>query len=201
MKSMTTAAKAWIAAGVVAMLAGAGAPAVAQVRTYEGDIVAVDAGARTFAVKGSEPGTVPRMVFTVAKGQILIKGEERVLGELSLGDHVVVLYVPAGAGATIERVDRLRTMARESEWSGVVSHVDAKAQTFTVTPADRDRGMPAAMTFHLSPQSRLYLGTLEYQGGEDVLATRIHPGDSVVVAYETVGATVYAKLVAVKKGA
>ena len=164
------------------LLLGAGASARAQERTYEGDVVAVDGKANTFTVKASKPGQQPlEMAFHVSpRSELLIGGQRVVFAELVKGDHVTVTYESTGDTHTVRHADRHRTVGTEMSFTGDVTTVDLKAQTFTVKSTSG--GTTSEMQFHFRPGTRLYLG-----GDQGALLAQLRPGEKVTVTYETTG--------------
>lgn len=186
MFAQTQTRRSWLVGIAAAILLSAGSLALAQQSTYEGDIVAVDTTAHTFTVKSSKPGEVAEMAFHVGVGsQIAIGGEPRLLGELVKGDHVVVTYGTASGKHTVHRAERVKTASKELTFTGSVIAVDEQARTFTVK--NTTAGKVAEMRFHVSPSARLYIG------GEEVLLQQLRKGETVTVAYESIGSAHHVK--------
>jgi hypothetical protein len=182
MWSMATGKAQRCAAIFAAVMLGVSASALAQQKTYEGEIIALDRKADTFTVKGSESGEVMEMAFHVAPTSVfIIDGEPLVFGEVLKGDHVVVTYGSSGAIHTASRVARVRAGSRETTFSGNVIGVDSTNGTFTVR--NTTDGKAREMEFHVSPSARLYIS------GDEVLLSQLRKGDAVTVAYDSADMT------------
>ena len=112
-----TAMRRWGGATAVAcaLVLGVSQTARAEVRTYEGDVIAVDVPGRSFTVRGTSKGEVLEMQFRIGTpNDVIIYGETAVLAELAKGDHLVVSYDSAGAPGTVQRAARPATSPDES---------------------------------------------------------------------------------------
>ena len=168
-----------VAAFCTSILLGASGVALAQVETYEGDVVAVDTSAMTYTVKGTRPGEQVEMAFAFnPASRLMIDGEPRLLGEIVKGDHVVVRYDTIARPLTVLTVDRIHTRSRESTFVGRVIAVNPAAHTFVVEKTAS--GEPREMAFHVSVGAQLFVG------GERVLFEHLKKDDAVTVAYESI---------------
>lgn len=85
----------WIGATAIgcALVLGVSQTARAEVRTYEGDVIAVDLPGHSFTVRGTSKRDVLERQFRIGvPNDVVIDGETAVLAELAKGDHVVVSY-------------------------------------------------------------------------------------------------------------
>jgi hypothetical protein len=183
-----------VAMVVTAALLGAGGTAWARERTYEGDVVAVDGKANTFTVKATKPGEQAEMAFHFnPHGSVYLDGGRVFFAEIERGDHVSVAYETAGTADTVRRIHGVKGHVQEMTFTGKVSAVDPKGQSFTVTRTKK--GETSDMQFHVDPATRLYVG-----GEEAVLVAQLHKGDTVTVNYETVSPSIHT-VKHLKKGA
>lgn len=155
--------------------------AMAQEKRYEGEIVAVDVKEHTFTVKGTATGEPAEMKFHVGKdSEVVVEGERKLFAELERGDRVAVTYGTADGLHTVKRAERHHTAVAEMSFTGQVTEVDAKSQTFTVKRIAG--GQSAEMKFHVSPTTRLYVGAEQL-----AVLQQLKTGDEVTVSYETAG--------------
>lgn len=158
---------------------GISGAAFAQSKTYEGDVVAVNATAMTYTVKGTTPGEQVEMAFHVdPSSQMFIGGERKLLGEMVKGDHVIVTYGAKDAPYVVVQVDRIHTRTRELSFTGGVIDVNDTARTFTVKSVVD--GKAQEMKFHVNPGAQLFVG------GQRILLEQIRKGDVVTVGYESI---------------
>ncbi len=96
----------WIGATAIgcALVLGVSQTARAEVRTYEGDVIAVDLAGRSFTLRGTSKGDVLERKFRIGSpSDVVIDGDTAVLAEFAKGDHLVVSYESAGAPSTSHR--------------------------------------------------------------------------------------------------
>lgn len=160
-----------VAALCTGVLLGISGAAFAQAKTYEGDVVAVNATVMTYTVKGTTPGEQVEMAFHVdPSSRMFIGGERKLLGEMVKGDHVIVTYGAKEAPYTVVTVDRIHTRTRELSFTGNVIDVN-----------DQE------MKFHVNPGAQLFIG------GQPILLEQIRKGDVVTVGYESISQVHYVR--------
>lgn len=158
-------------------LVGAAGAALAEERTFEGEIVSLDGHANIFTAKAIKPGEPVEMAFHVGrKTEVDVEGSPTLFAELVKGDRVFVTYEVAGSTNAVRRTSRQKTMAKEVTLTGAVTAVDLKKQMLTVKSETNGE----ELKLHVDPATRLYVG-----GEETELLFGFHPGDKVTVTYET----------------